>query len=95
MNTEGKPLSKEEILNKRDLIFYCASGDDVEGTLMQVSDAMDEYAEIEAIGFAEFIRECDYTHSDVHYHIDRNPHGIKSGYYTTAQLYQLYKKQQP
>lgn len=90
MNTEGKPLSKEEIIdnwiyNKPFIPLKEAVG-----------GAMDEYAEIDSIGFAEWIDKNDYKTGAQNKHwykwIGMECEEIP---YTTAQLYQLYKKQQP
>lgn len=58
---------KEDILNKRDLIFYMSSGDEVEGSKQDVLDSMDEWAEIKAeekynIGISNCIKitEAEY-----------------------------------
>lgn len=85
MNTEGKPLSKDEIYKKHNII--------IEGGGAFLDDILDEYAEIDSIGFAEWCAKEKYIY--------RYPSielwiSMKSKtHLTTAQLYQLYKKQQP
>lgn len=58
-------------------------------------DAEQEYAKQEAIGFWQWVGGCDFTfqRAGIHIFIENNPHGIKSGYYTVDQLYNLYQQQ--
>lgn len=86
-------LSKEEIF-KASCDWYLLHPDDVLQGLGHrksiIERSMDEYAKQEAIGFWDWVGECDYTKSDGTVYIDKNPHGIKGGYYTPEQLYNLY-----
>lgn len=80
---------KEEILDAADSNWPYDL--DMETTTKKAAyEAMDVWGKQEAIGFWDWVGECDYTKSDGDIYIDRNPHGIKGGYYTPEQLYNLY-----
>jgi hypothetical protein len=101
MNTEGKPLSKE-ILRENLKTF-----DDTEVIEFQKEDScerfeksilksMDEYAEIEAIGFAEWQAVNGFYR--MKYVGDGNLYTREKAeekFLTIKELYQLYKTKQP
>ena len=97
MNNETKPMTKDEIFNKHS---WAALGA-ISPSKYFCLPAMDEYAEIEAIGFAEWKEMYgwwadQYDDNDVKFDSIRwSNYSPSYQYITTKELYQLYKKQQP
>jgi hypothetical protein len=92
MNREEEIL-KEYALKDREMDEYMYNDWAKQESHGLFLSAMQELARERAIGFNNFLRECDYQISGDSYYIDRNPHGIKGGYYTAEQLYDLYLSQ--
>jgi hypothetical protein len=84
-------MTKEEILNKRDLIFYYSlTPEAVEGTKEDVFAAMDEYAQQVAIGFHEW-RKNRYQETHIGYYEPKvGTDEFKVYNYTIEQLFNQY-----
>ena len=89
MSTDNKPLTKENFLNKKDLVFYMGGGEDeVQGSLKDVEWVMDEWGKYNAIGFLKWKWNndwCEWDYGFVHAETEE----IRS----CEELYELYVKE--